>query len=97
MTVRDRYPDLYQFTGYFNEDWMEDAPTWEGLIDFYVERTNAPERLRVLVELDQLLRDCRSDEETDQAVRELGFMYWPPPQTYREWLVEVRDRLASTL
>ena len=97
MTADDRYPELFQFAGYFNEDWMEDAPTWQGLIDFYVEHTSTELRRRVLFELNQLLLDCRTDSEVDTAVREIGFMYWPPPQTYREWLIDVRDRLATKL
>ena len=97
MNACDRYPELDQFAGYFNEDWAEDAPTWQGLIDFYVEHSSRDLRQRVLVELNQLLLDCRTDEELDLAVRELSIRYWPPPQTYREWLVDVRDRLATTV
>lgn len=97
MSIRQRYPELFQFAGYFNEDWMEDAPTWEGLIDFYAEHTTPPERRLVLVELNQLLLETETDADLDEAVRDLGFMYWPPPQTYREWLVDVRDRLAGSI
>ena len=97
MSARDRYPELNQFAGYFNEEWTEDAPTWQGLVDFYAEGTSVDSRRRALHELNELLLDCRTDEELDEAVRELSIRYWPPPQTYREWLIQVRDRLATTI
>ena len=97
MSARDRYPDVRQFAGYFNEDWTADAPTWEGLVDFYVSHTTVTERRPVVAQLRQLLLDCRSDAELDQAVRELSIRYWPPPQTYREWLIDVRDRLEASI
>ena len=97
MTHAESHPGLWDLAGYFNEDWMEDAPTWEGVIDFYVAN-NPPEHCaRGLAELHLLLTTETDDIALDRLVRELGFMYWPPPQTYREWLTEVRNRLAARL
>jgi hypothetical protein len=95
VTLRQRFPALFNFAAFFNEDWMEDAPTWKLLIDFVTEHTATSERRAFVEELNALLDD--RDLQLDEAAMELGFMYWPEPQTYREWLEDVRDRLAASL
>jgi hypothetical protein len=97
MTMPSDYPGLDYLGGFFHEDWMEDAPTWERLLEFFAEHTSAEERRSALQDAHRLLAEATDDRQLEVALRQLGFMYVPEPQTYREWLVDLRDKLASTL
>jgi hypothetical protein len=94
MTDYERFPSLVDLGGYFNEDWQRDASTWEELIDFYVEHSTPGRVAAVVVELTDVLA-AYDDEQLASVLDELGFAYLADPQSDREWLVEVRDRLAS--
>lgn len=95
MTDAPQYAELDQFLGgYFNEDFASYAPTWEGVVDFYVAESSTATVRSALDQLEKLL--ATDDDELRAVVTAMGPRYDHHPLSRREWLEAVRDRLWST-
>ena len=87
----------YLLQCYFHEDWYEDAPTWDGVVRFFVEvEPDIDELVRALGELTIVEHSQFAAGERMYEV--YIFAFWPfPLMPMREWLVGVRDELAVTM
>ncbi|CAJ1579259.1 contact-dependent growth inhibition system immunity protein [[Mycobacterium] wendilense] len=88
--------DFDQFFGaYFHEDWDLEAEDWEGIVDLYSSSpTRTPERLRLLADRIDEMRENQSETEICTTVVGMGGCYDPRPErTYDSWLRQVTERL----
>lgn len=90
MKLRDKYPNLEYFLGYFNQDWDIDyATAADGIREFL---TDSNDRIvGATAELKTFLREIKDDEELRKAITEFGCEYDPSRDrlTDREWLSKV--------
>jgi hypothetical protein len=87
MKLKDKYPNLDQFFGYFNQDWDDDyATAADGVRDFLT--CTQQEIVDVTRELRAFLSEFQNDQELRKAVIELGNSYEPAHDglTVQEWL-----------
>jgi hypothetical protein len=85
---------LDQFLGgYFHQDWPDDAPSWQAVVERYRgENTDAG---RVAQEIVQLIQCHPGDDSLVAELNRLGCYYWPEaPGSYRAWLSEVAVALG---
>lgn len=88
---------LYQFfAAYFHQDWDLEADDWEGIVDGYASDHPTAESLRILADEIDSLRAARSEPNLEQfLVHTVGVEYCPEPETYKEWLGQIADRLRQ--
>jgi len=87
MKLKDKYPNLDQFFGYFNQDWDDDyATAADGVRDFLT--CTEQEIVDVTRELQAFLSEFENDEELGKALTEFGCEYDPARDglTDRGWL-----------
>lgn len=95
MSFYDRFPALVDLGGYFNEDWQQDAPTWEALVDFYVSRSTEERCNSAVASIAALLREVSDDGSLSAALDELGFAFLADPLPERVWLAAVAERIQA--
>lgn len=83
----------YFLAAYFHEDWDHYGPTWQSVVDAFIE-DDAETVAAVPSEIDALLKCSPDDKQLGQTLLELGCVY-DPPEGDRTWLVAVRDRIRS--
>jgi hypothetical protein len=85
--------------GYLHEDWADDYPDlWAAIDDFVDGEPECAPRFRA--DVDVLLNRCDTEQEIQQAMRQLGMVYYPPGggwSSYRAWLLAVADRVEQNL
>lgn len=83
-------------SAYFYQLWDEwQYSSWQDAVDDFVRRS--PERARsVPQEIADFLAEDRSDEELAEQLDQWGFDA-DTPTGEREWLLRVRDRIASDM
>lgn len=84
---------------YLHEDWADDYPDlWHAVDDFTDGEPQAAPHFRADVE--QILGQCDGEQELQQALRQLGIVYYPPGDgwgSYRAWLLAVAARVEQNL
>jgi hypothetical protein len=95
-----QFPALEQlFGGHLHEDWADDYADFREAIDDFLEGQpgQAP---AAPGEIAQLLATCDSEEALEQALVDLGLVYYPPGDgwtSHRAWLQAVADHIAKNL
>jgi hypothetical protein len=85
--------------GYLHEDWADDYPDlWHAVDDFTDGEPQAAPRFGA--EVEQLLSQCQNEQQLQQALRQLGIVYYPPGdgwESYRAWLLGVAAHVEKNL
>lgn len=95
-----KYPNLDEFLGaYFHQDWMEDEPTADGIVDKYLSEWPKDEALLALRELDELLSKDDDEITLRGLLDDIGCYYEPAgdSMTCANWLRCVRGLMAKRL
>ncbi len=85
--------------GFLNQDWPLDYPTIWAAVDQFILEESPPDVTEAATELSEVfLRQSLSEEELAEMLTAYSCAYYPPEQgqTYREWLVELEQRLSQT-
>ena len=96
--LKDEYPGLWQFLGaYLTQDWPDEYPEPLMALDDFIAGEPAT-ALLVPDEIDRLLRDAQDGAALERLLVNLGSGYVPSAAGLdpREWLLQVRARLAAT-
>lgn len=94
------YPNLDEFLGaYFHQDWMEDEPTANSIVNKYLSEWPRDDALLALRELENLLREGYDDATLRKLLDEMGCYYDPSgdSMTCASWLSAVRERMVTQL
>ncbi len=86
------------FGGYFHQDWDLIADDWQGIVDNYARyaRLDPAAERRALIRDIEEFRLTHSEVELDAAIWDAGAYYaLSPPDTYKEWLGQVVERLRQ--
>lgn len=95
--LREELPRLaHLFDAYFHQDWDLDGSE-DDAIEAFIRGSWPYEVRRTWLELVSLLGRCRTDGELEAAVDEFGAYLGRNPMgmSLRQWLEQVRDRLAE--
>jgi L-rhamnose isomerase len=91
--------ELSQFFGcYFNQDFVLDAPTPDGIIDIWKDAATPSERSRLADLIDEFIARPMSEEALEKSLfKDLGCYYNPSADrlTARQWLRHVSNRVRS--
>lgn len=93
----DKYKNLEEFLGcYFHQDWASDDESASAVVERYLSEWPSDGVLAVVDEIEQLLKETKSEDDLRKAVMKLGCYYEPGADalTYRQWLASVGERLA---
>lgn len=84
----------YLLEAHFHEDWDEDAPTWQGVVEFFVERhPGVAHAVGAMGECSLVLASPLAEGE--RLYEEFNTAFAPPSHlTVRAWLFELRDEIA---
>ena len=100
----DRWPELWQFFGYFHQDFLDEYGSAEGAIDAFLNESDPEYVQKVLGQLEEYLefsRDylSRHPEEQYWLLESMRVAYNPGADGYTEigWLEHVRQRLRDYL
>lgn len=83
---------------YFHQDWMYEAEDEWSVVDLFVAED--PQLARLLPdEIAATLREFPEEDALESRLAALGAMYVAAPEAggYRQWLIEVSDRVKKTL
>ncbi|WP_048438935.1 contact-dependent growth inhibition system immunity protein [Caenimonas sp. SL110] len=92
------FPNLEELIGgYFHQDWADDATSSVGVLDRYLSEWPLEDVPKVQAELAVVLQ--QSDEEIPRTLSALGNSFDPACEgvSYRQWLDQIRTRLAEFL
>ncbi|WP_321945851.1 contact-dependent growth inhibition system immunity protein [Paraburkholderia sp. J10-1] len=94
------YPNLDEFLGtYFHQDWREDEPTADRIVNKYLSEWPRDDALLALRELENLLSENYGDAKLRELLDEMGCYYDPlgDAMTCASWLSGIREKMTTQL
>ncbi|BFG79428.1 hypothetical protein PTKU46_74610 [Paraburkholderia terrae] len=94
------YKNLDEFLGaYFHQDWSEDEPTADRIVNKYLSEWPRGDALLALRELEDLLSKNHDETKLRELLDEMGCYYDPSgdAMTCTSWLSNVREKMATRL
>lgn len=97
---RQRHDELISLlNAHFNADWDSDYDSWQEAVDQWV-RWGAPAARQVVVALNEVLPQLRTDADADRLLESIGFSGWSAERmggSKLAWLQELRAEFISRL
>ncbi|CAM3570344.1 contact-dependent growth inhibition system immunity protein [Nocardiopsis gilva] len=94
------YENLHEFIGgVYHQDWSLDFPDQESAIRYFLSTSDSEFIQRVLLEIDELLREQRSEKRLKKTVqRDFSGNIVPQktPQRWHDWLVWLREEIKAS-
>lgn len=83
------------FGGNFHQDWDLEAQDWQGVVDNYAVDGSLARLYALAQDIDDLRHNPTEDNLKALMPRQALSAYNPRHGTYKEWLVQVADRLRQ--
>jgi len=86
------------FAGYFHQDWKEDDPSVEAVVQRYMRESTTKEIRDLVEDIEEYMRDHPDDAELNELLfDDLGSFYDPTAHglTARQWMTHVVDLLRQ--
>lgn len=107
MNYEEKYPNVYQFFGYFHQDWMN-IYKWEGrkpnyqsvIREYKVDYKNVDKTVSELKDILKIGKGLNEEEWLEILTwKGLGLCYYPPGDnlTYENWLEDVLNILEEPM
>ena len=97
MSEREIWNTIQNFFGaYFHEDWKEDDPSVDAVVQRYLRSHNTKEIRDLIEDIEQYMKDHPDDDELLRLLfDDLGCYYVPTADglTARQWMTHVVDLL----
>ena len=106
MNYSEKYENLYQFFGYFNQDWLhvynweERKPAYQPVVRKYkTESKRVGQTISELKEIMQIGKNFDYDSWVDVLTYDLGLAFRPKGfgLTHQEWLADVLKILEEPM
>ena len=99
MSEREIWNTIQNFFGaYFHEDWREDDPTVDAVVQRYMRDATTQDIRNLIEDIEQYLKDHPDDDELLRLLfDDLGCYYLPTAHglTARQWMTHVVDLLRA--
>ena len=99
MKIREPWNTIHNFfAGYFHQDWKEDDPNVDAVVQRYMRDSTTQEIRDLIEDIEEYMRDHLDDADLLRLLFEdLGCFYLPTADglTARQWMTHVVDLLRQ--